>query len=226
MEYGIVKSLKNICECILSVIYSGDEKCVICGDELYSDEFICEFCNDKIMPCKSTVDIGFENMKFTCYSGAYYSGPMTELVIKLKYKSSFRSGRVIARYMENIIEFNKLKFDVITYIPMTKRDLKRRGYNQSEYLARILGDSFNRPVVSCLTKIRSTKDQIGLDKKDRWVNIHGSFKIIDKNLIKNKDVLLVDDVITTGATAFYSAFELKNNGANRIIILTGAKSKV
>ncbi|WP_446898320.1 ComF family protein [Clostridium sp. LBM24168] len=226
MEHGIIESLKNIKDCILSVIYCTDDVCIVCGNELYSDKFICNCCANKIMICTDKTQIGLGNVRFECYSGTYYSGPVTELVIKLKYKSSFRSGNVMAKYMYETIKSNKLDFNMITYVPMTKKDLKKRGYNQSEYLAKVLKDYVDKPVIECLVKVKSTKDQIGLDKNDRWNNIEGSFRIIDKSIVKNKNILLIDDVITTGATAFYSALELKNSGANKIIILTGAKSKV
>lgn len=226
MEHGIIKSLKNIRDCILSVIYCDDETCVICGHELYSDKFICECCANKIMTCRDKMNVALNDVGFDCYSAAYYSGAVVELIIKLKYKNSFRSGDVMAEYMYKTIEANKLEFDIITYVPMIKKDLKKRGYNQSEYLARALKNYVDRPVKSCLSKIKSTKDQIGLDKRNRWNNIEGSFKIIDKNIVKNKNILLVDDVVTTGATVFYSALELKNSGAGKIMILTGARSRV
>lgn len=228
MGYGIIESLKSLKDCILSVIYCGDNSCILCNSELYSDKYICDQCMKSIMICRDRTQIGIDDEKFDSYSGAYYAGSMMELIVKLKYKSSFRSGNVIADYMYNTIKTNKLDFDFITYVPMIKRDLKKRGYNQGQYLANILKSYTKKPVISCLAKIKSTKDQIGLSKKDRWENIKGSFKFKNTNsiIIKNKNILIVDDVLTTGATAFYCALELKNNGANKIMILTGAKSKV
>ena len=76
---------------------------------------------------------------FDYYSVSYYSGVMMELILKLKYKSNFRAGEVIAEYMINLIKTENIQFDFITYIPMTKISIKKRGYNQSEYLARIIG---------------------------------------------------------------------------------------
>ncbi|WP_416175789.1 ComF family protein [Clostridium sp.] len=226
MEYGIVKCIEFIKDCVLSIIYCDDGKCILCGNDIYSDEFICHCCSKKIMPCRDVIEIKSGDIKFYCYSAAYYSGPMVELVIKLKYKSSFRAGRVIADYMYDVIKRNNLEFDIITYIPMLGKDLRKRGYNQGKYIAKILNKYTEKPVVSCLIKTRATKDQIGLNKIDRWKNIKGSFKIIDRKLVENKNILLVDDVITTGATAFHSALELKKCGAKNIIILTGAKSEV
>ncbi|MBV4428211.1 ComF family protein [Clostridium tyrobutyricum] len=226
MEHGIIESLKFLKDCLLSTIYCDDEKCLLCGYDLYSDEFICNSCRKGIMSCENKNQLEYQNTKFDFYSSSYYSGSMKELIGKLKYKNSFKSGEVIAAYMYDVIKKNNIVFDIITYVPMTKKDEKRRGYNQSKYLASILKGYLRKPVKCCIQKRRSTKDQIGLSKEDRWSNIKDSFKIVDKDMVKNKNILLVDDVITTGATAFYCASELKNNGSNKVTILTGAKSRV
>ncbi len=210
----------------MELIYCGDEKCILCKSDLYNDRYICKSCKNNIKICKDSFKIGKGCHQFKCYSSSYYSGSMMELIIKLKYKSSFRSGNVIASYMKDTIHSNDISFDVLTYVPMTKKSFKKRGYNQSEYLAKTLGKYFRKPVVSCLTKIKDTKDQIGLNEKERWNNIEGSFKVFDNHFINDKSVLLVDDVITTGATVFYCSLELLKSGAKKVDILTGAKSRV
>ncbi|MBV4418332.1 ComF family protein [Clostridium tyrobutyricum] len=226
MEYGIIESLKFLKDCLLSIVYCGDETCLLCECDLYSDKSICDSCRKSIMVCECKNQLEYQNIKFDFYSASYYSGSIKELIGKLKYKNSFKSGEVIAEYMYDVIKKNNIVFDIITYVPMTKKDEKRRGYNQSKYLASILKGYLKKPVICCIQKKRSTKDQIGLSKEERWNNIKGSFKIVNKEMIKNKNILLVDDVITTGATAFYCALELKNNGSDKVTILTGAKSKV
>ena len=107
---------------------------------------------------------------------------------------------------------------------MTKKAIKKRGYNQSESLARIVSKSFGCPVVNCIEKIKNSSDQIGLDGNARWENLSYCFKLIDSKKISEKNILLIDDVITTGATAYYCAKEILNYGANAIIVLTAAKS--
>ncbi|MFL0197336.1 ComF family protein [Clostridium sp. WILCCON 0269] len=226
MENGLIRNLKFLLDCVLELVYCGDEKCILCKKDLYKDKIICETCENNIKICKDSFNIKIHNTDCRCYSSAYYSGAMMELILKLKYKSSFKAGEVIAGYMKNTVYSNKINFDIITYVPMTKKSRKRRGYNQSEYLARILGKYLHKPVISCLNKIKDTKDQIGLDKEERWNNIQGSFKIFDKESIKNGNILIVDDVLTTGATAFCCCSELLRGGAKKINILTGAKSKV
>lgn len=227
MGHGIVKCIKFIWDCVLSVIYCDDQKCAACGREIFDEgAVLCPECRKNVSICRDSVEISYRNEKLCCYSAAYYSGTMMQLIIKLKYKSSFRAGKVIADYMYRTIKFNNIHFEAITYVPMMSKDIKKRGYNQAEYIARILGDYTKRPVLSCLIKVKNTKDQIGLSKGDRWRNIDGSFEVVLKKLVCNKNILLVDDVLTTGATVFFSALELKKSGAQKIVVLTGAKSKV
>jgi competence protein ComFC len=227
MGFRIIKNLKFILDCILQVIYDGDGKCILCEKEIYDDNYICIDCARKVKLCNDSFEIEFNNMKITSYSVSYYSGAMMELILKLKYKSNFKAGETISCYMINLIKKNNIKFDLITYIPMDKIALKKRGYNQSEYLAKVVSNALNIPLIHCLQKTQKTKDQIGLNHNERWENMKKCFKFVDNSVnIKDKKILIIDDVITTGATAFYCAHELIKNGSKKIIILTGAKSKV
>lgn len=226
MGNGIVKNLKFIWSCILQVIYPSDEKCILCGEDINEDNFICTECEKNIKFCDDVFAIEQHKIRFNYYSISYYSGNMMELILRLKYKSDFRAGEVIAKYMIDIIRAKNIQFDFIAYIPMTKIAMKKRGYNQSEYLAKIIGNEMNKSVIHCLVKTKQTKDQIGLNGVERWNNVFDSFRIINKNIIINKKILLVDDVITTGATAFSCGCELLKCDAGEITILTGAKSRV
>ncbi len=160
------------------------------------------------------------------WSVFYYSNIVKELIIRLKYKSDFICGEILAKYMLELVKKNELKFDLISYVPMTKKALKNRGYNQSEFLANYLSRFLNIKVICNLIKTIDTKDQIGLSGEERWNNMKKCFKIEKSEIIKNKNILLIDDVITTGATAFHCAHNLKENGANNIYVLTIAKSNV
>ncbi len=226
MGNGIIKNLNFLKECLLQIIYSNDDKCVLCGEETYNDKCICTKCEKNIKFCKHGFYIQREETKIQCYSVSYYSGSIVELILQLKYKSNFIAGEVIAQYMINLIKSKRIKVDYITYVPMTKQCLKNRGYNQSAYLSKIISNSIEVPLIKCLKKVKNTKDQIGLNNQERWENINGSFEFIKKYKNINKNILIVDDVITTGATAFSCASELKKNGAKQINILTAAKSRV
>jgi competence protein ComFC len=166
------------------------------------------------------------NHNVACYSGAYYSGIVKELISRLKYRSDFKAGEALSIYMIQSINTNKLSFDLITYVPSTRKTLKKRGYNQSEFLAKIIGDKINTKVVGILGKVRDTKDQIGLSGEERWNNLKDSYKVKKAECIRGKVILLVDDVITTGATGFFCAEDMLKSGAREVHILTAARSNV
>ncbi|GLC29350.1 ComF family protein [Clostridium omnivorum] len=226
MGNGIVKFIRFICECVLELIYAGDNKCIICDKDTYNDSCICDICSKKIKFCIESMSIVRDSMSIITYSAAYYSGIIKELIVGLKYKNDFKCGELLAQYMEDVLKGANFHYDLIVYVPSSRTSLKKRGYNQCRHLAKIIARNQNKPVYNCLKKTMETKDQIGLDGASRWENMIGVFKVVNKNIIKNKKILLIDDVITTGATAFYCAKELTDCGAHEVRVLTAAKSKI
>ncbi|WP_298839187.1 ComF family protein [Clostridium sp.] len=199
---------------------------MICNGYSEESEALCTVCRKKLRRCEESFYIGHCAEEYNARSVFYYSSIVKELIIRLKYKNDFICGEILAKYMLESVKDNELKFDLISYVPMTKKALKNRGYNQSEFLAKYLSRFLNIPVICNLVKTEDTKDQIGLSGDQRWDNMKKCFEIKENEFIKNKKILLVDDVITTGATAFHCAHMLKVNGAINIFILTIAKSNV
>jgi competence protein ComFC len=226
MGRRIAQVLGYLKECLLSVIFSGEDKCIICNEYSLEDEYLCMKCVCKIKYCQGVSDIRQVSKIFKCYSAAYYKDVVSELIIRLKYKNDFRAGDALGRLMVNVIKKQEKKFDFITFVPMSEKARKSRGYNQSEYLSKTVSKSLKIPCRSCLIKIKDTKDQIGLDGIMRWANLMDCYRAVHIDIIKNKKILLVDDVVTTGATAFYCANELINMGAEEVTILTAAKSSI
>lgn len=227
MGKRIISLIKYIFDCILEVIFISDDTCIICGEEI-SEGYVCSRCREKIMRCserfvlkKDKTDKGY-----FYYSSAYYSDAMMEIILKLKYKQSYYSYHFIIELLQDTIEKMHIDFDAVTYVPSDRATIKKRGFNQSQMLAKGISRSYRKPVIDCLRKVNRTKDQIGLSGWDRWFNLKDSFKTYNTDSFRNKNILLIDDVITTGATSYYCAKELDNNGARNIIILTAAKSKI
>ena len=96
--------------------------------------------------------------------------------------------------------FGDLHFDVITFVPQTAEESADRTYNQSEILAKEVGKRINIPVIPLLKKIYETDSQRNLHPSERSGNIFGVFECINKNMIQGKNILLIDDVKTSGAT--------------------------
>lgn len=221
MGNGFIKYLNIIKESVVSLLYPYKNQCVICG--IYTEKGICKNCYSKINWCRGNFYIKEEEFKVCCYSTAYYSAVMKELILALKYRKSFISGEILANCMvEKIIKEN-ISCDLITYIPSDKKSLKKRGFNQSEFLAKKIGNSLNIPVKNTLIKTKSTKEQKSLDRENRWKNLKDGFKVVNKNKIIDKKVILIDDIITTGATVYFASKELYNANIKELNVLTVAK---
>ena len=112
-------------------------------------------------------------------------------------------------------------FDLIVPVPLHPARLRERGYNQSGLLAEELGRQSRCPVSKgALLRVRNTKSQTTLRRKERWTNIRGAFTIKRSSVFKDKKILIVDDLFTTGATTSEAAQVLKQAGARHVVILT------
>ncbi len=107
---------------------------------------------------------------------------------------------------------------VLVPVPLEKKRIKRRGFNQAELLAQELSCFLKLAVISnCLIKIKKTLPQVNLNNKNRKDNLKGTFCLKNKQFIKNKNILLIDDVYTTGSTLNECAKVLKKAGAKKVI---------
>ncbi|TET06759.1 MAG: ComF family protein, partial [Candidatus Atribacteria bacterium] len=133
-------------------------------------------------------------------------------------------GKLMVDYLLKNDEFKK-KVDLIIPVPLHKNDLKKRGFNQSVLLGKVIGDYFSVPVgEKVLIKKKSTPFQVNLSKKEREKNILRSFSVEKPEEIKGKNILILDDVFTTGSTVEECAKGLKEARAKNIYVLTLARS--
>jgi len=117
--------------------------------------------------------------------------------------------------------FDIKQFDLIVPIPLFSSRLRERGYNQSYLLAEEISGRY-RIGLSCahLVRARNTEHQTLLSEKERWTNIRKAFRIKRSAELRGKNILIIDDLLTTGATASEAADTLKESGAGTIGILT------
>ncbi|MDT8715571.1 ComF family protein [Clostridium sp. 19966] len=217
--------IKYILSSIIDAVYGEDENCHICGE--YAEESpICSSCRKSIAAMNIEGRIEKDGFNIVYYSASYYADIIKEMVIRLKYKSDFEVGRVLAELIIKLIQNLNIQADLITFVPSSKENYSSRGFNQSEFLCKLVADEVNVTKASLLIKNLQTKDQIGLDANQRWDNLRGSFTVINKNKVINKKIIIIDDVITTGATAHNCGSELIKCGAKEVIVLTVAKSTV
>jgi ComF family protein len=130
-------------------------------------------------------------------------GSVQKLIHQLKYKGSIETGNFLGELMGNDLIKSDLynTIDAIIPVPLHKKKLHIRGYNQSDIIARGIGKSMSIPTVSnTLIRTEFTETQTKKARYSRWENVKGKFGINNQEDIEGKHVLLVDDVLTTGAT--------------------------
>ena len=125
MGKGIIKYIKNILYCLASLIYSGDEQCVICNEYSEENEALCTQCRKKLRLSGESFYLRHNDEEYLVWSVFYYSNIVKELIIRLKYKSDFICGEILASYMLDLVNKNGLQFDLIAYVPMTKKRHKK-----------------------------------------------------------------------------------------------------
>jgi len=166
------------------------------------------------------------------YFALPYQQPLIKNLIKLFKYQPFVKELVIPLTSLIITHFQlieKSTADFVNFIlvpvPLERKKLKWRGFNQAEEIGKELANFFGIPLITnCLIKIKETLPQVELSDEERRENIKGAFLVKDKELIKNKKILLVDDVYTTGATMEECARVLKKAGAKEVIGIVIARA--
>lgn len=232
----------GVFENIAEMVYPSDIKCIFCDAELNdSDEHcVCGKCeplyNTTFCICCGTPLI--EGNKFcdrcTGNTRAFIKARSTfvfkddaaDLVYRYKYNNERYLSAPMAEFMKDTLLENGWKIDIITYVPLHKKRQKARGYNQSELLAKNLGEKVNIPVIKLLDKVKSTKNMAKLSAKERAELIKDTFNYCENAAdLKGKNILLVDDVLTTGATSNECSTVLIKKGAN-VYVLAFAATKI
>ncbi|MDE7084416.1 MAG: double zinc ribbon domain-containing protein [Clostridia bacterium] len=221
---------------IMDVFFPENFTCDICGIEIFNGDNLCE-------KCRGTVTV---NNKFTCpvcgrktlslqlcleckaqpplydkaVSPLVYSGGAQKLIGKFKHDQPY-----LKKYLARLIyaKCGSLKdAEAVCYVPMTRAAERNRGYNQSYLLARELSKKLKLPLLkNAVKKIKKSASQKSLTKKERAENLKSCFKA-DKSAVEGKTLILVDDVLTTGATADAVSGELKKRGAKKVYLVTVA----
>lgn len=224
MGKRIFKLIKGYFYYFLELLYPFDDKCLCCGEQ--AESYLCPRCFKGISFVDKGCFTSLEDINIRCYSCTYYSHTMKQLILNFKYKRDFLCSDYFTILMKDYIINNNIEFDIITYVPSDKKALKKRGFNQSKVLATKIAEVLDKKCLDLLVRKSGSLEQKRLSKEDRWNNLKESFSAKPTVEIKDKKILIIDDVFTTGATAYYCAKALISIGVSEIIVLTLAKSNV
>jgi len=185
--------------------------CARCGAPLADSEIdLCNECANRPWFFDRARSFGF------------YEDGLAELVKGLKYRGERALARELARYLLLAGEEFLQRAEALTFVPLTSKKRRERGFNQAELLARELGRLTGLPVVAALQKVRQTEDQTGLGPKERRENVRGAFA--PRGEAQAERIVLIDDVYTTGATAEECSRALREGGYGEVYVLTVARA--
>jgi len=213
----------SICEeCFKTIKIIKDPYCIKCGKPLVRTNY---FLNNRDVLC---VNCKKHPYYFNyARSVGVYDKALRKCIHLFKYyrekKLSKPLGKLLVEYISEKERVYQ-KYDLIIPVPLHKNDLSTRGFNQSLLLSMEIGNYFSIPVgKDILIKKKVTGAQIKLSKKERENNLVNAFLIIEPEKIKGKNILLIDDVFTTGSTVNECSKELKKAQVKNIRVLTLAR---
>jgi ComF family protein len=190
---------------------------------------VCTRCGAPDVPivhsgsCKRCMDAigGFDQIR----SASTYSDVSLRIIQKFKYSRRTEYGELIADYMRPPLEDAGWRYDLVTWVPLHATRQRERGFNQSQILAEsLLATTPGPPCIPLLKRIRPTKSQAHLKRRERLTNLKGAFALLKNADVRGKTILIVDDVCTTGSTINECAKTLKQEGAVAIYGLTFARA--
>jgi ComF family protein len=235
----------ELIEAAVSLLYPPF--CTICGGSVGAGEYLCTGCEAKAIritapfcdKCSEPFE-GSITSAFTCANCAHRTlyfeaavaayrgrGIVRHVVHEFKYERQIHLRHLLARWLHPALEDERIRnrsFDVIVPVPLHATRQRERGFNQAQLLAELLSAQISIPAKPLLERIRYTTTQTALDRAERIENLHNAFHLRKKADVRALRVLLVDDVLTTGATLSECARVLKRAGAVSVYAVTVARA--
>lgn len=194
-------------------------KCVLCRSLLTDRQ--TDFCHHCRTEVENFTKIKFKPSFVARWTGVwYYKDDVRSSILRYKFNNKRHYAGAYARKLAIKLQTERLDdFDVLTWVPVGSLRRLTRGYDQVELLANALGQELNTAPVRTLKKIRNTPPQSGIpDASRRRANVLGAYRAVDIPRFAGKRVLLLDDVLTTGATASECARVLLTAGASEVCL--------
>lgn len=204
-------------DCLAKAVYIVDPMCARCGDPVdgvVEHAFECGWCRrtrPAFVAARSVVR---------------FRGPLRHALHRFKYNHATHLSSDFGGLLAGCVSahFAAQRFDAVTYVPLHPSKARERSYNQSRLLAEALGRRLGLPVGrQVLERVRFTQTQTRLSAEERKRNVHGAFRARLPDWIDGRRWLLVDDVMTTGATVDECARVLNGHGAVSVFVVTVAR---
>lgn len=210
---------------LLDLLYPP--RCVFCRKLLKKGEHsVCGKCREEL---PYTRNGGEQPGDFfsVCVAPLYYEGTVRESILRYKFKEATGYAQVYGALVAECIRDNlKGRYDLISWVPLSSRRYKERGYDQAMLLALAAALELGDVAVSTLEKHRDVARQSSMGSAEkRRANISGVYRLADPELINGKRILLIDDIVTTGSTLSECARILRQSGAKEVLCAAIARSR-
>lgn len=210
---------------LLDLLYPP--RCVFCRKLLGKGErAVCEKCADEL---PYTENGGEQSGDFfsVCVAPLYYEDTVRESILRYKFSEATGYAETYGGLLAECIKDNlKGRYDLISWVPISKKRYRERGYDQAMLLAQAAALELDGTAVPTLEKHRDVARQSGMGSAEkRRANISGAYRVIDPEPVKDRRVLLIDDIVTTGATLSECARTLLQGGAKEVMCAAIARSR-
>lgn len=202
-------------------------RCAFCHKIVENGEIrVCDHCK---MNLPYTHDNGKQKKDFVklCVAPFYYENDVRASLLRFKFGNTPSYAKVYAPYVAACIrEALEDQWDLLSWIPVSRKRLRKRGYDQAEVLCRAIAEELGVASVPLLVKHRHTKAQSASGSAEkRKANIAGAYRLLDGADVRDRRILLIDDIITTGSTVTECARTLGVNGAEQVVCATVARQR-
>ena len=189
--------LKRIYEFALNSLFPV--RCPYCDKVIESEQYACDDCRKNFPEVSLTTYI---EGGYSCVAPFLYKDCYAEAVKRFKFQSRAQYAKALAFAIVTAMgdSGTDLSFDYVTCVPMHKEQKLKRGYNQSELLAKECADLMRIKYIDALEKFKKNQVQHSLSGAERRKNVKGVYRALNAEKIKDKRILLVDDIVTTGST--------------------------
>lgn len=199
-------------------------RCVFCRRLTQKDAPVCPRCLAQLPYTGPAARQQFPRLN--CYSPLYYTDEVRSSLLRYKFGGLNAYAKGYGEFLSKCIDENAVSCDYITWVPLSRRRLRRRGYDQARLLAEELSRRMDLPCKPTLRKKRDNRAQSTAGNAEkRRQNVKDVYEALADAEIRGKRLLLVDDIVTTGATLSACAAELKKAGADLVVGLTLARRK-
>jgi ComF family protein len=213
--------MNRLGERLLDLLYPP--KCAFCRKLVSDGRMLCPDCESRLpVPEKEKQSRKISGLA-VCLSPLYYTGDVRQSLHRYKFQGAAAYYRIYAELMAACVREHGLTADLVTWVPLSRKRLRRRGYDQARLLAEEVAGRLALPCEQTLEKIRNNPAQSGTSgAEERQKNVLGVYRAVTS--FAGEHVLLVDDIVTTGATLSEAAKELLNAGAEQVSGLTLART--